>query len=121
GRAADPVRGTELGDGVRPARGALPPAISSLPFGAAPAARRFLNHLDAAAKVLKDPKSAGLVNPKWETEGTSVSDLVKHMSKYKLQFGPVTRGNEEAYIAVHQGLSGYLFALQQNEPKKKLG
>ncbi|HJZ56731.1 MAG TPA: hypothetical protein VKE74_17320 [Gemmataceae bacterium] len=121
GKAADPLKATKLEDDVRLAQAALTPAISSLPFEDATAARRFLNHLDAAAKVLKDPKSAGLVNPKWETEGTSVSDLVKHMSKYKLQFGPVTRGNEEAYIAVHQGLSGYLFALQQNEPKKKLG
>src|SRR5262249_56681390 len=119
GKPGDTHAAVRLEDDVRQAQAALTPAINSLPFEDATAARRLLNQLGAAAKVLKDPKSAGLVNPKWDTEGANVSDLIKHMTKYKLKFGPAERGDHEAYIAVHQGLSGYLFALQQNEPQQK--
>ena len=33
--------------------------------------------------------------------------------------GPADPGEGAAYLAVHQGLTGYMFTLQQNEPKKK--
>jgi hypothetical protein len=119
GKPIDPLKVIKLDEDVGRAHAALTPAINTLAFEDATAARRLLNNLGAAAKVLRDPKSAGLVNPAWDTAGVSVSDLLKHMTKYKLQFGPADAVEGEAYVAVHQGLAGYLFALQQNEPKKK--
>jgi hypothetical protein len=59
----------------------------------------------------------GFVNPKWGTEGANVADLVKHMTKFKLLFGPAALGNEEAYVAMHRGLAAYLFLLSQNGKK----
>jgi hypothetical protein len=58
----------------------------------------------------------GLVNPAWATEGTNVADLVKHMTKYKLQFGPAAEGDEPSYLVLHRALTTYLFVLTQ--PKK---
>ncbi|HUR53949.1 MAG TPA: hypothetical protein VMZ71_07450 [Gemmataceae bacterium] len=102
---------------LKQAQDAAAPLVRTLPFEDAIAVRKFLNQLDAAAKVLKDPAAAGFVNPKWDTEGTNVADLVKHMTKYKLLFGPAGVGNEEAYLALHRGLSAYLFVLSQNVKK----
>ena len=68
--------------------------------------------------VLREAGSSTLVNPKWTTEGTNVADLVKHMTKHKLQFGPLDKGGEEAYLALHRGLASYLFALSQAQAKK---
>lgn len=119
GKPADPQKAVKLEDDVRKANALLTPALNALPFDEATAARRFLNQLEAAAKVLRDPKSAGLVNPSWDTGGVNVSDLVKHMAKFKVFFGRCEPGDEEAYLTVHHALAGYLFELQQNEPKKK--
>jgi hypothetical protein len=38
------------------------------------------------------------------------------MTKQKLKFGPATRGNEDAYQALHKALATYLYVLTQ--PKK---
>jgi hypothetical protein len=119
GKPVDPLKLIKMDEDVKRAQTALTAVVGTLPFEDATASRRLLNQLAAAVKALRDPKSAGLVNPAWETGGVSVSDLLKHMTKYKLQFGPADMGEGEAYVAVHQGLAGYLFALQQNEPKKK--
>ena len=42
--------------------------------------------------------------------------IVKHMAKYRIQFGPAPDGNEPSYLVLHRGLSTYLFVLSQ--PKK---
>jgi len=102
---------------LKQAQDAAAPLVRTLQFEDAIAVRKFLNQLDAAVKVLKDPSAAGFVNPKWDTEGTNVADLVKHMTKYKLLFGPAGTGNEDAYLALHRGLSGYLFVLSQSIKK----
>jgi len=93
-----------------------PAIIREQSFENAIAARRFLNQLAGAVRTLKAGGVAGLVNPTWATEGTSVADLVKHMTKYKLQFGPAVEGDEPSYLALHRALSTYLFVLTQ--PKK---
>jgi hypothetical protein len=102
---------------LKQAQDAAAPLVRTLQFEDAIAVRKFLNQLDAAVKVLKDPSAVGFVNPKWDTEGTNVADLVKHMTKYKLLFGPAGTGNEDAYMALHRGLSGYLFVLSQSIKK----
>lgn len=119
GKVPDPTRVARLEATVKKAHDLLTPAIKDLDFADATAARRFLNQLDSATKVLKTPAAAGLIDSKWATEGTTVADLVKHMTKFKLLFGPVEKGHEEAYLALHRGLAAYLFVLGQNAPPVK--
>lgn len=117
GKSADPQKLLAFEATLKKAEAAAGPLVRTLPFADAIAVRRFLNQLDAAAKSLKDPTAAGVVNPKWATEGANVADLVKHMTKFKLMFGASGVGNEEAYLALHKGLSAYLFVLGQGVKK----
>jgi len=118
GKPVDPFKLAKLSATVKVAQQKLAPAIKDLPLNEAIAARRLLNQLEAVVKALREAGSSTLVNPKWSTEGTNVADLVKHMTKHKLRFGPADRGNEEAYLALHQALATYLFALTQAQAKK---
>jgi hypothetical protein len=117
GKPVDPAKMIKFETTLKQAQDAATPLTRTLPFEDAIALRKFLNQFDAAVKVLRDPNAAGFVNPKWATEGTNVADLVKHMTKYKLLFGKAEPGSEEAYLALHRGLSAYLFALTQNVKK----
>jgi len=114
GKPADPQKVAALEATVEKTGKTLTPLIKEMEFENAIAARRFVNKLNETVKVLKAPGAAGLFDPKWATEGTSVADLVKRMARYKLMFGPADAGGEEAYLALHRGLSAYLIAL---EPK----
>jgi hypothetical protein len=118
-KPADPAAVGRLAATVKAAQDKLTPVLRDLSFEDAVAARRFLNQLDATAKVIRDPSAAGLMNTKWPTDGSSVADLTRYMAKYKLLFGPADKGDEEVYTTLHRGLAGYLMALRQfNAPKK---
>jgi hypothetical protein len=54
--------------------------IKDLDFEQATAARRFQNQLTAIVDAMKAPAAAGLIDPKWATEGTSLADLVRYMA-----------------------------------------
>jgi hypothetical protein len=116
GKAPEPAKLAALEDGLKKMEAAAAPVIRDLSFQEAIAARRFLNQLAAAVRTLKAGGLTGLVNPAWATEGTSVANLVKHMTAYKIQFGPALEGNEPSYLALHRSLATYLFILSQ--PKK---
>jgi hypothetical protein len=119
GKPVDQAKVAKLAQTVKEAQQKLTPVGRDLPFPEAAEARRFLAQMEATTKVLREAGSVALVNPKWATEGTNVTDLVKHMTKNKLQFGPVDKGNEEAYLTLHRALRGYLFALDQAQAAKK--
>jgi hypothetical protein len=95
---------------------ASPVVIREQSFEDAIATRRFLNQLAGLTRTLRAGGTTGLLNPAWATDGTSVADLVKHMAKYKIQFGAAPEGNEPSYLALHRALTTYLFVLSQ--PKK---
>lgn len=118
GKAIDQLRVARLSDSVQRARERITPVARNLPFEDAIAARRFLNDLDAIGKLLQDSKMAGLVDPRWATEGVTVPDLVKHMSKYKLLFGPAQNDGAEAYLALQRGLAAYHASLGRQVAKK---
>jgi len=118
-KAVDQNRVARLVDVVQRTRDRVAPVARDLPFEDATAARRFLNDLDGVAKVLREGGNAGLVNSRWASEGTTVPDLVKHMVKYRLLFGPAPRDGAEAYAALHRGLAAYHAALNQPQPVKK--
>ncbi|MBX9626926.1 MAG: hypothetical protein K2X82_24205 [Gemmataceae bacterium] len=111
GKAPDPAKVAALEADAAKARQALEPAVLDMGFEDAIAARRFLNRVEATAKALRAPGAAGLVDPRWAAEGVSTADLIKHMTRNKLLFGPAGPGDEDAYLALHRGLAAYLFGL----------
>jgi hypothetical protein len=119
GKPADPLKTAKLAATVQAAKQRLTPVLRDQPFHEAAYARRFISQLEAAVKALREAGSSALVNPKWGTEGTNVADLVRHMTKHKLLFGPVEKGKEDAYLALHRALATYLFALTQAQQAKK--
>lgn len=94
---------------------ALAPVVRDLPFDDSTAARRFMNQLAGAAKAMKAGAGNGLVDPKWATEGTTVADLAKHMSRHQLRFAPAPAGNEETYANLHRNLASYLLLLTESK------
>ena len=82
-------------------------------FEEATAARRFVKSMVATNRALKANAGNGLIDPRWTVEGTTVADLVKHMTRHKLQFGPSPDGNEDTYTTLHRNLAAYLFLLTQ--------
>jgi len=119
GKAPNSAAVAHLDATVRKAGELLNKRLKDLDFEQATAARRFVNQLTATVDALKTPGAAGLIDPKWATEGTSLADLVRYMAKYKIKFGPAKKGDEEAYPALHRGLVAYLTALDQGAPPKK--
>lgn len=118
GKPVDSLKVTKLEATLKKLEAAAPPVIRGLSFDDAIAARRFLNAFDSAIVALKGSNLTGLVNPKWATDGTTVVDLVKHMTKYKLMFAAVPRGAEGSYFSLHKALATYLFVLTQAQAKK---
>jgi hypothetical protein len=90
--------------------------LKELPAVESTDARRFLTRLGDAIKALKSGAGNGLIDPNWAVEGLTGADLVKHMTKHKLQFGPAPRGATDSYETMHRNLTTYLFVLTQ--PKK---
>jgi len=115
GKAVDSAKVNKLEISLKKLESAAAPVIRSLPFDDAIAARRFLNQFNSAIKTLKGPNLAGLINPKWSTEGISVADLVKHMTKFKLLFAQAPVGGEGSYITLHKAMVTYLFVLNQTK------
>lgn len=113
GKPADPLKVARLESTVKKLNTAAPPVIRNLSFDDASSARHFLNQLNGAIVALKSASMAGLLNPKWATDGTSVADLVKFMTRYKLLFAPATPGAEGSYFSLHKALATYLFVLTQ--------
>jgi hypothetical protein len=113
GKPVDQAKVKKLEASLKKLEAAAPPVIRSLSFDDAIAARRFLNHFESALSALKSSNLTGLINPKWATEGISVADLVKHMTRFKLLFDRATPGGEGSYITLHKALVTYLFVLTQ--------
>lgn len=116
GKAPDPAKRMQLETTLAKVETALAPVVKNLPFADATAARRFMNQLTHAAKAMKANNAAGLIDPKWAAEGTTVAEMVKHMTRHKLQFAAAPTGSEETYLSLHRNFATYLFLLTQ--PKK---
>jgi hypothetical protein len=115
GKSPEAAKVAKLGDSFQKFQDPAAVAIKELPFEEAAAARRFLNRVANAIKALKGGAATGLIDPKWSGEGLTVADLVRHMTKHKLLFGPAPRGRDEAYATMHRNLVTYLFVLNQSK------
>lgn len=118
GKSADAARLAKVGLALQRMQEAATPVLRELPFEESTAGRRFLNRFEKALPVLRGAAAAGLVSPTWAAEGTSPAELVRHMHKHKLLFGPADEGGTDAYLALHRALANYLVAITQPAPKK---
>ncbi len=80
--------------------------------------KRYLKELDDAIRGLQDPNVGNYFNQKWTARGTTVGELVQHMSTQGLQFAPATTGDEAAYRALHNALAAYDVSLQNSVARK---
>ncbi len=98
---------------VAKARETVAPRVQDWSVDDARAVSRFFTRLEAAAKYMKDATAAGVAGVKWSQFGAPVADLSKHLTKYKLRFGPPAAGDEDAYHSLHRGLLAYYAGLLQ--------
>jgi hypothetical protein len=75
--------------------------------------RRLLNRLRDNLRGMSDPRLVRSSQSNWRKDVQSVSDLVGHMMKNGLQFGPAMRGDEPSYTATYFALRRYEMALMQ--------
>lgn len=98
---------------VTKARETVAPLVKDWSVDDAKAVSRFFTRLEAAAKYTKEATAAGVAGVKWSQFGAPVADLSKHLTKYKLRFGPPAAGDEDAYHSLHRGLLAYYAGLLQ--------
>ena len=89
------------------------PMLKEAPIKDASALLAFYASLESAAKYLKHPDSVGTLGGKWQSLGVNVSELGKHMQKYRVRFGRGAAGDEAAYGSLHRGLLSYYAGLLQ--------
>jgi len=116
GKAPEAAKRTQFEATLQKVQTALVPVAKGLPKEDSAAAQKFVNQMANLLKALKAGTGNGLIDPKWSSEGTTVADLVKHMTRHKLQFSAAPEGNEESYTTLQRNLGTYLFLLTQ--PKK---
>lgn len=113
GKKANPADVDRLLKAIAKARETSRQTVADAAFTDACDVCDFFTKLESATKVLKDEKTAGVAGKEWSVAGVTVAELVQHLGKYGLRFGPVKSGEEAAYFSLHRGLLAYCFALSQ--------
>ncbi|QEG29466.1 hypothetical protein GobsT_42620 [Gemmata obscuriglobus] len=115
GKSPEATKRTQFEATLAKMEAALAPVIRDIPFADSTAARRFMNQLAGAAKAMKVGADNGLVDTKWASEGTTVANFAKHMTRHQLQFAAAPAGSEETYFNLHRNLATYLFLLAEQK------
>lgn len=80
-------------------------------------AKRYLNDLKAAFKVLGQPDASSYFKGDYAAKGKTVAELVQHMTKKGLKFAPAAPADKAAYLALHRALADCaLGAANMNKP-----
>lgn len=109
-RRSDPGASDRLQHALKKTRTDHAEPLRNLGVSDALTASRFLSALDRLAEAGRDGGLSGFYPAKWAA-GASAADLLAHMDRLKLTFGPASPGDEDAYSAAHRGLLGYYLAL----------
>jgi hypothetical protein len=70
-------------------------------------AKRYLNDLSDALKILRSPDAGQYFTTKYVPQGKNVADLVAFMSTKGLQFAPSVSGGESSYLALQRAMAAY--------------
>jgi hypothetical protein len=77
-------------------------------------AKRYLNQLNDALRVLQTPDAGNYFTGKYVARGKSVGELVKNMAG--LKFAPATPGEEKAYRELYQALAAFYGGASRQQP-----
>lgn len=86
--------------------------ISTMTLSQYADAKRYLNLLRDALRVLSSPDAVNYFNNKYAASGKTVGDLVKNMGG--LRFAPATPGEEKAYHELYNALLTYFYGAQSS-------
>ena len=70
-------------------------------------AKRLLDELDDAVKVLGQPDAGNYFNQTYTAQGRTVAQLVQAMTRRDLRFAPAVPGDEAAYLVLQRALAEY--------------
>jgi hypothetical protein len=70
-------------------------------------AKRLLDELDDAVKVLGQPDAGNYFNQTYTAQGGTVAQLVQSMTRRDLRFAPAVPGDEAAYLVLQRTLAEY--------------
>jgi hypothetical protein len=70
-------------------------------------AKRLLDELDDAVKVLGQPDAGNYFNQTYTAQGRTVAQLVQSMTRRDLRFAPAVPGDEAAYLVLQRALAEY--------------
>lgn len=70
-------------------------------------AKRDLEQLDKAARLLRKSDAVHYLTGKYAAKGKTIGELVEHMRDSGLQFAPATEGGESAYRVLYNALREY--------------
>jgi hypothetical protein len=70
-------------------------------------AARFLRELRGSFNVLRRPDVARYFSPQRAAQGSTVAELVAHMTANGLRFAPAVSGDEAFYTALHSAMVTY--------------
>jgi hypothetical protein len=82
-------------------------------------AKRLLDNLDEAVKVLGEPDAGNYFNQTYTAKGQTVGQLIQYMTRSNLRFAPAVRGDEAAYLVLQRALAEYDLAIQSQAVAKK--
>lgn len=87
--------------------------IRDVPSNQYIAAKRYVNELNDAVKVLQSDEASKFVTRSLSAKGNSVGELVDNMTKQGLKFAAATSGDQTAYTALHSAMVQYDMGLTQ--------
>jgi hypothetical protein len=81
--------------------------VNEMPTSEYMDAKRYLNDLDAAVRLLERPDAAKYLDGSYTVRGATAQEVVRFMMEHGLQFAPATTGDEAAYVALQRALAAY--------------
>jgi len=78
-------------------------------------ARRFLDNLGGAIRLLKESNAGKYLGGDLAATGKTVKDLVKYMKGHGLEFKPAVDGQENEYVSLHHALAAYDIGARQQQ------
>lgn len=103
----DPAVVRELNANVRKLQDMVLRNVADLPPTEYIDAKRFMNDLSDAMKILRSPDAGQYFTSRYVAQGKSVSDLVNFMAGKGLQFAPAVSGGEASYLALQRAMAAY--------------
>jgi hypothetical protein len=116
---AEAVDLQDLAGALASMRGRLAAKITEVPASEYIRAKRILNDLNDAVRLLRQADAGNYFNQTYVAKGQTVAQLVQYMTRNNLRFAPAVVGDEAAYLVLHRALAEYDLAANSRVVAKK--